>query len=99
MTNSVICLLFLITDEYSYGPGSDCVCGGMGAQKSMLNNRITSLTCIHSEARIKRGAERRRVEMKSEAIKERSVAYLFKKWRPRGEEGRKAMVVVVVGVR
>lgn len=29
--------------------------------------------------------------MESEAIKNRSAAYLLKKWRPRGEEGRKGM--------
>ena len=30
--------------------------------------------------------------MESEAIKNRSAAYLLKKWRPRGEEGRKGMI-------
>lgn len=29
--------------------------------------------------------------MESEAIKNGSTAYLLKKWRPRGEEGRKEM--------
>lgn len=29
--------------------------------------------------------------MESEAIKNGSAAYLLKKWRPRGEEGRKKM--------
>lgn len=57
MTNSVICLLFLIADEYACGPGSDGVWGGVGAQRSMLNNGITSLTCIHRKAGIKRSAE------------------------------------------
>lgn len=59
----------------------------------MLNNRITFLTCIQCKAGIKHGAgeKKRRIEKKSEAIKKRSVAYLFKKWRPRGDEGRKEM--------
>ena len=70
----------------------------------MLNNGITSLTCIHREAGIKPSAEERkktekkeegkegkRIEMESEAIKNRSAAYLLKKWRPRGEEGRMEM--------
>lgn len=60
---------------------------GVGAQKSMLNNRITSLTCIHREAGIKRSAEERRkrgkkgkgIEMESEVIKNESAAYLLKK--------------------
>lgn len=65
----------------------------MGALKSMLNNRITSLTCIHREAGIKPSAEgknrkegrrEKRREMETEAIKNRSAAYLLKKWRPRG---------------
>lgn len=30
--------------------------------------------------------------MEREAIKNRSAAYLLKKWRPRGEEGRKGMI-------
>lgn len=73
----------------------------------MLNNGITSLTCIHREAGIKLSAEGKkrrkkqkrrkkrkkgkRIEMESEAIKSRSAAYLLKKWRPRGGEGRKEM--------
>lgn len=71
----------------------------------MLNNGITSLTCIHRKAGIKPSAGRwegvqkrrkkekkgKRIEMESEAIKSRSAAYLLKKWRPRGEEGRKEM--------
>lgn len=63
------------------------------AQKSMFNNRITSLTCIHRKAGIKHNTEseknekkgrRKRMEMESEVIKERSAAYLLKKRRPRG---------------
>ena len=72
----------------------------------MLNNGITSLTCIHREAGIKPSAQRerererekrkegkkgKRIEMESGAIKNRSAAYLLKKWRPGGEEGRKGM--------
>lgn len=102
MTNSVICLLFLIADEYACGPGSDCVQGGVGAQTNMLNNGITSLTCIHREVGIKHSKRKKknrnrredrkdRIEMASEAIKNRSAAYLLKKWRPRGVEGRKEM--------
>lgn len=85
MTNSVICLLFLIADEYACGPGSDCVWGGVEAQRSMLNNGITSLTYIHRKAGIKHSAEEKTekkgngIEMESEVIKNGSAAYLLKK--------------------
>lgn len=59
MTNSVICLLFFKADEYACSPGSDGVWGVVGAPKSMLDNGITSLTCIHCEAGIKPGTQRR----------------------------------------
>jgi len=53
----------------------------------MLNNGITSLTCIHRKAGIKHSAEEKtekkeegkRIEMESEAIKNGSAAYLSKK--------------------
>lgn len=38
-------------------PGVTEFGGAVGAQKSMLNNGITSLTCIHREAGIKPSAE------------------------------------------
>lgn len=93
MTNGVICLLFFKADEYACGSGSDWVWGGEGAQKSMLNNGITSLTCIHREAGIKPYVEggKKKTEKKeegkegkedgdeSEVIKKRSAAYLLKK--------------------
>lgn len=75
----------------------------------MLNNGITSLTCIHRKAGIKLNAEEKkkqkrrkkgkRIEMESEAIKSRSAAYLLKKWRPPGEKGRKEMRREAVVVR
>lgn len=66
----------------------------MGAQKSMLNNGITSVTCIHREAGIKtrrkkeekknpekteEGKEGRKDIDESEAIKNQSTAYLWEK--------------------
>lgn len=64
--------------------------GGVGAQKSMLNNGITSVTCIHREAGIKtrrkkgesrkgRRREGRKDIDESEAIKNQSTAYLLEK--------------------
>lgn len=65
----------------------------------MLNNGITSLTCIHCEAGIKPSVQRegKKTEKKegrkgkrdrdeSETIKNRSAAYLLQKRRPRGRE-------------
>lgn len=65
----------------------------------MLNNGITSVTCIHREAGIKtrhkkgektekmeEGKERRKDIDESEAIKNQSSAYLLEKRRPWGEE-------------
>lgn len=37
---------------------------GVGAQKSMLNNGITSLTCIHRKAGIKHSTEKKKERKK-----------------------------------
>lgn len=68
----------------------------------MLNNGITSLTCIHCEAGIKpnvRGGKKQKMEEEgkdgrrdsdeSEVIKNRSASYLWKKWKPQGEKVEK----------
>lgn len=52
-------------------PGVTEFWGGVGAQKSMLNNGITSLTCIHREAGIKHSAEGGKKEKREEGRRER----------------------------
>lgn len=48
-------------------------------------------TAKRKKNRKRREDRKDRIEMANEAIKNRSAAYLLKKWRPRAVEGRKEM--------